>query len=158
MPPTSIKARFEDCCPVCGELTTHLYRHMKRAHLPWYLDPASACIDCHMSAGTGRDFRNVHGAHQGFTGEAMIRGWFLLTNGLFLILSQQIGLGSPIELLGCAVVRELSPRLLRFSEDELFFLREFDSRAGLESKKISNDQELIQSDPISCPQNQKGNN
>ena len=27
-----------------------------------------------------------------------------------------------------------------------------------ESKKISNDQDLIQSDPISCPQNQKGNN
>ena len=27
-----------------------------------------------------------------------------------------------------------------------------------DSKKISNDQELIQSDPISCPQNQKGNN
>ena len=26
------------------------------------------------------------------------------------------------------------------------------------TKKISNDQELIQSDPISCPQNQKGNN
>ena len=30
--------------------------------------------------------------------------------------------------------------------------------AILESKKISNDQELIQLDPISCPQNQKGNN
>ena len=29
---------------------------------------------------------------------------------------------------------------------------------NVESKKISNDQELIQSDPISCPQNQKGNN
>ena len=27
-----------------------------------------------------------------------------------------------------------------------------------QSKKISNDQELIQSDPISCPQNQKGSN
>ena len=27
-----------------------------------------------------------------------------------------------------------------------------------QSKKISNYQELIQSDPISCPQNQKGNN
>ena len=26
------------------------------------------------------------------------------------------------------------------------------------SKKISNDQELIQSDPTFCPQNQKGNN
>ena len=30
--------------------------------------------------------------------------------------------------------------------------------ASAPSKKISNDQELIQSDPISCPQNQKGNN
>ena len=29
---------------------------------------------------------------------------------------------------------------------------------GMQSKKISNNQELIQSDPISCPQNQKGNN
>ena len=27
-----------------------------------------------------------------------------------------------------------------------------------QSKKISNDLELIQSDPTSCPQNQKGNN
>ena len=32
------------------------------------------------------------------------------------------------------------------------------SRRTLESKKISNDQELMQSDPTSCPQNQKGNN
>ena len=29
---------------------------------------------------------------------------------------------------------------------------------NVQNKKISNDQELIQSDPISCPQNQKGNN
>ena len=28
----------------------------------------------------------------------------------------------------------------------------------MKSKKISNDQELIQSDPTSCPQNGKGNN
>ena len=28
----------------------------------------------------------------------------------------------------------------------------------LQSKMISNDQELIQSDPTSCPENQKGNN
>ena len=32
------------------------------------------------------------------------------------------------------------------------------SRTDKKSKKISNDQELIQSDPTSCPQNQKGNN
>ena len=32
------------------------------------------------------------------------------------------------------------------------------SAGYFQSKKISNDQELIQSDPISSPQNQKGNN
>ena len=32
------------------------------------------------------------------------------------------------------------------------------STGTIQSKKISNDQELIQLDPISCPQNQKGNN
>ena len=37
-------------------------------------------------------------------------------------------------------------------------IRAGDARIEIESKKISNDQELIQSDPISCPQNQKGNN
>ena len=31
-------------------------------------------------------------------------------------------------------------------------------KAFIRSKKISNDQELIQLDPTSCPQNQKGNN
>ena len=31
-------------------------------------------------------------------------------------------------------------------------------RTAFQSKKISNDQELIQSDPTPCPQNQKGNN
>ena len=36
--------------------------------------------------------------------------------------------------------------------------RVFEEADDMESKKISNDQELIQSDPISCPQNQKGNN
>ena len=32
------------------------------------------------------------------------------------------------------------------------------SHVYFQCKKISNDQEPIQSDPTSCPQNQKGNN
>ena len=32
------------------------------------------------------------------------------------------------------------------------------THVDMSSEKISNDQELIQSDPTSCPQNQKGNN
>lgn len=131
MPPKKIPC-FRDLCQVCGAITTHLYRHMRRVHLPWYLNPATACVDCHMSAGTGRDLRSVHGRHQLFTGDAILQAWFLLMNGLFLFLSQEMGLGSPIELLGCAAIRELSPRTLKFSEEELHFLREYDARAGLE--------------------------
>ena len=37
-------------------------------------------------------------------------------------------------------------------------VHKIDKRIHIQSKKISNDQELIQSDPTSCPQNQKGNN
>ncbi|MCG8035097.1 MAG: TatD family hydrolase [Candidatus Thiodiazotropha taylori] len=78
------------------------------------------------------DLEQVHPQHQLFTGEAQLSGWFMLMNGLFLFLSQQLGLGSPIELLGCAAVRELTLDTVRFSERDLFFLRDYDSRAGLE--------------------------
>lgn len=74
----------------------------------------------------------MHSRHQLFSGENLLQSWFLLLNGLFLFISQEVGLGSPIELLGCAAVRELAPSTLRFSEGEYFFLREYDRRAGLE--------------------------
>ena len=47
-----------------------------------------------------------------------------------------------------------------FSDKIKLFLEKisFSNVRANQSKKISNDQELIQSDPISCPQNQKGNN
>ena len=50
------------------------------------------------------------------------------------------------------ISKQLSSKYLQWNQvlNVYFFL--------ILSKKISNDQELIQSDPISCPQNQKGNN
>ena len=41
---------------------------------------------------------------------------------------------------------------------QILQVQKWKSSNCLKSKKISNDQELIQSDPIACPQNQKGNN
>ena len=97
------------------------------------MNPATSCIDCHMSAGNERELRNVHGQHQLFSGQSLLQAWFLLVNGMFLFISQEMGLGSPLELLGCAAVRELmSSSPLNFSEREYFFLGEYDRRAGLE--------------------------
>ena len=53
-------------------------------------------------------------------------------NGFFLFMSQELGLGSPIEMLGSALVRELLPGPLSFSEEEYYFLSEYDRKAGLE--------------------------
>ena len=51
---------------------------------------------------------------------------------------------------------------LRMPQNERYFdspkIRAKYSFVLLKSKKISNDQELKQSNPTSCPQNQKGNN
>ena len=49
-------------------------------------------------------------------------------------------------------------RELKKSSDKLLSANLYLKAPSPQSKKISNDQELIQSDPISCPQNQKGNN
>ena len=58
---------------------------------------------------------------------------------------QKIGLARKVPLPGSEMSRYPGRLLARFAQD-------------IKSKKISNDQELIQSDPISCPQNQKENN
>ena len=44
------------------------------------------------------------------------------------------------------------------SYNDLYTRSSTKNRESMTSKKISNDQELIQLDPISYPQNQKGNN
>ena len=96
-----------------------------------------------MSTGEERELHNIHGQQQLFTGEYLLQAWFLLMNGMFLFIVQGVGLGSPIELLGCAAVRELTTRPLRFSEEELSFLREYDRKAGLEP--LSGDDYLVMS-------------
>ena len=123
---------FRDQCQVCGANSPHVYRHMLRVHLPWYVNPTTSCVDCHVSAGNARELQNMHCRHRLFSGEHLLQAWFLLLNGMFLFISQEMGLGSPMELLGCTVVQEFTPSPLRFSEDEYFFLREYDRRAGLE--------------------------
>ena len=54
---------------------------------------------------------------------------------------------------------EISLRhLSKYKRADLYRVLFCYERALMKSKMISNDQELIQSDPTSCPQNQKGNN
>ena len=53
---------------------------------------------------------------------------------------------------------DIESEIRLFDEDCVCHREIKDEKDTMKSKKTSNDQELIQSDPISCPQNQKGNN
>ena len=53
-------------------------------------------------------------------------------NGIFLFMARELGLGGIYDLLGYVVAHNLYPNIFRFSEDELFFFRDFDRRSGLE--------------------------
>ena len=55
-------------------------------------------------------------------------------------------------------VFKLSATSIRLSTILMHIFSKSCKMTCFQNKKISNDQELIQSDPISCPQNQKGNN
>ena len=109
-------------------ISLRFYYGASLALLRFYYD--ASLVDCHMSAGNVRELRDVHGRHQLFSGESLLQAWFLLLNRLFLFISQEMGLGSPLELLGCAAVTELTSPYLRFSQEEYVFLREYDQRAG----------------------------
>ena len=53
-------------------------------------------------------------------------------NGIFLFLAKELGSGTLNNLLGFTLAHALFPMSFRFSEDEIFFFREFDRRYGLE--------------------------
>ena len=59
---------------------------------------------------------------------------------------------------GNSVKKRLSDGTLRHIHIQPKSQNSLNFRLIVKSKKISNDQELIQSEPTSCPQNQKGNN
>ena len=100
--------------------------------MPWYMDPSTACVDCQRGEGCPRDVERFHRMHQRIIGDYLLEAWFLLMNGIFLFMARELGLGSIHDLLGYVVAHNLYPNIFRFSEDELFFFRDFDRRSGLE--------------------------
>ena len=60
-----------------------------------------------------------------------------------------------LSFLGLQIKTHTNISTIFFQINTMMFLFELKQS---QSKMISNDQELIQSDPTSCPQNQKGNN
>ena len=92
-------------------------------------------MDCHKSEGFGKDLDHFHKGHRLISGENLLRVGFLLMNGLFLFMSRKLSLNSSTDLLTLAAA-QLLPKNLKISEEEYFYFREFDLRAGLEPLSI----------------------
>ena len=115
-----------EVCEVCGWQLRHIKRHVLRIHVPWYMNPSTACIDCQRSESGDTQLRTFHPGHEGFSGEANLGIWFLLVNGIFLFISQSLELASLGDLLPFVMdgQRWVSPP--QFTEEKVFFLREYD--------------------------------
>ena len=90
---------------------------------------------CHKSEGFNKDRDRFHKGHRLISGENLLRAWFLLMNGLFLFMSRELGLNSSTDLLTFAAAQHLS-KALKSLEEEYFYFREVDLRAGLEPLSI----------------------
>ena len=103
MPPKK-KLKNKTICSLCGTATSHFKRHARQSHLPWYLNPVSSCADCLKSEGDRYTTDRFHlgRGHGGIVGELLLQAWFLLMNGVFYFIMQELGLGSLSDLLGCA--------------------------------------------------------
>ena len=126
------KTRFAHTCEVCDLSTTHLNKHNLRTHVPWYVSPSTAWVNCHKSEGFGKDCARFHRGDRLISGDNLLRAWFLLMNGLFLFMSRELGLNSSTDLLTLAAAQHLP----KISEEEYFYFREFDFRVGLEPLSI----------------------
>lgn len=132
MPPKHKRVKFsEPVCTLCDTTPTSFKQHMLANHLPWFINPVSACADCQVSEGCGSSRNCFHGRHRAITGD-LVEAWCLRMNGLFHYLAQRVGLESPEGLLDFVISAEGTPTHIQFNNDEIPYLKEFDTRASLE--------------------------
>lgn len=135
MPKRKASSNFYDGkCEVCDGVYKHVRKHINWAHLPWYMCPAYACSDCHVS-GDSSEMKHFHQGHHRITEESQIAAWHLLVNGFFLFVSRCLGL-SIDALLGFVVAEQLFPTNSNYREEEEFYLREYDKLSGLDLKDV----------------------
>ena len=110
------KLACEDTCTTFGRTTNHLRRHILRIHVPWFMNPVTACVDCQTSEGCGKQLNRFFMA--GISREALIQAWIQLMIRLFIFIYERLDLGSFTELLEYMAAIDLSATPLRFSEEE----------------------------------------
>ena len=118
-------------CPVCEESVVRVSMHILRAHIPWYAGPITACLDCMKNEGHVEQLTRFHGGHRRLVGVSVLNSWFLLMCGVMNFIIVELGLETFADVLHFVTVEELYPEYITlFSEEECFFFREFDQRAG----------------------------
>ena len=77
---------------MCDLPTTHRHKYTLRTQVPWYASPSTAWVDWNKSEGFGKDLDCSHKGYRLISGKKLLRGWFLLMNGLILFMSRELGL------------------------------------------------------------------
>ena len=125
---SSARSQCLSTCEVCDLTTTHLHKHTLRTHVPWYVSPSTAWVDCHKSEGFGKDCDRFYKGHMLISGDNLLRAWSLLMNGLFLFVSKEHGLNSCTDLLTYDAAQHLPKKTQDLGRGVLSF-----SSVGFES-------------------------
>lgn len=136
---TTIMPRTRRPCEICQSIGArrHLKKHHLQVHIPWYVNLATACISCHVAEGCEESYTTFHSLHEPVRkSRALLFPWFCLINGMLLFIMRSLGVGeSSLEDLLMFVVGDLislsHPLVFSFTEDEYFYLKEYDTQAGL---------------------------
>lgn len=96
VPPTVRRGRRRgdrpDWCPICQALVPRLRQHANAFHLPWYVDPTSACQRCEAQVGPRVQWAN-HNAefHEQAQGPMPPVEWMTYMVSLLKRLAQRLG-------------------------------------------------------------------
>lgn len=79
-------------CPICQRYVPSLRRHANALHLPWYVDPSTACRRCELQLITkGQLERHVAICHPTDSGKLLAEWWIVQMNACFRKLTTPLG-------------------------------------------------------------------
>lgn len=95
-------------CPICPKRFSRIKRHIVSAHIPWYLNPSTACFSCEEQCGSKYNLLKQHANCPQSNGEIKSR-WSIEVLGFLRTLIKCLKLQNQCDLLDFVVRQQLYP-------------------------------------------------
>lgn len=104
----AVGATTGSVCPVCPKRCSRLKRHVLQEHLPWFLNPATACFSCKEQTGHWHQLNLKHDQCPNFTVDTM-NAWCGEVWSILHLMASSLDLENLNDLLRYVIDRRLYP-------------------------------------------------